>query len=60
MVEELEFLKITTPRQNETTPPQNFWEKKNFFIHLDEETLLSENAVCGILNFCLDGTHKLQ
>ncbi|KAI6241634.1 Glyco-trans-2-like domain-containing protein [Aphelenchoides fujianensis] len=28
-----------------------------WIVHLDEETLLSTNSVCGILNFCVDGKH---
>jgi egghead protein (zeste-white 4 protein) len=30
---------------------------EDWICHLDEETLLSTNAVCGILNFCEDGKH---
>uniref|UniRef100_A0A1I7SGD9 Glyco_trans_2-like domain-containing protein n=1 Tax=Bursaphelenchus xylophilus TaxID=6326 RepID=A0A1I7SGD9_BURXY len=29
----------------------------DWVVHLDEETLLSENVVCGILNFVTEGKH---
>ena len=35
----------------------NFLRDEDFIVHLDEETLLSVNSVCGILNFCVDGKH---
>lgn len=36
----------------------NMLDDEDWIVHLDEETLISENAVCGILNFCSDGAHK--
>ncbi|KAH7731670.1 beta 1,4-mannosyltransferase egh [Aphelenchoides avenae] len=36
----------------------NILRDEDWIVHLDEETLLSENAVCGILNFCEDGKHQ--
>lgn len=35
----------------------NVLRDEDWICHLDEETLLSSNAVCGILNFCEDGKH---
>uniref|UniRef100_A0A7E4VL76 Beta-1,4-mannosyltransferase bre-3 n=1 Tax=Panagrellus redivivus TaxID=6233 RepID=A0A7E4VL76_PANRE len=35
----------------------NILQDDDWVVHLDEETLLSVNAVCGILNFCVDGQH---
>ncbi|KOC69294.1 Beta-1,4-mannosyltransferase egh [Habropoda laboriosa] len=31
---------------------------RDWIVHLDEETLLTENSVRGILNFVLDGKHQ--
>ncbi|CAK9796510.1 Beta-1,4-mannosyltransferase egh [Anthophora plagiata] len=31
---------------------------KDWIVHLDEETLLTENSIRGILNFVLDGKHQ--
>jgi hypothetical protein len=33
-------------------------QDRDWICHLDEETLLSEDAVRGILNFCEDGKHS--
>ena len=35
----------------------NILRDEDWIVHLDEETLLSVNSVCGILNFCEDGKH---
>jgi len=35
----------------------NILRDDDWVVHLDEETLLSANSVCGILNFCEDGKH---
>lgn len=32
--------------------------KDDWIVHLDEETLLTENSVRGILNFCSEGKHQ--
>ncbi|GMR44622.1 hypothetical protein PMAYCL1PPCAC_14817, partial [Pristionchus mayeri] len=29
----------------------------DWIVHLDEETLLTRNSVCGIVNFVSDGVH---
>jgi egghead protein (zeste-white 4 protein) len=29
----------------------------SYVCHLDEETLMSEQSVCGVANFCSDGRH---
>ncbi|VDK78299.1 unnamed protein product [Litomosoides sigmodontis] len=36
----------------------NILQDDNWIVHLDEETLLTNNAICGILNFCEDGKHQ--
>lgn len=36
----------------------NILADTDWIIHLDEETLLTENSVRGILNFVLDGQHQ--
>ena len=36
----------------------NILQPTDWIVHLDEETLLTTNAICGILNFCEDGTHQ--
>uniref|UniRef100_A0A0M3HMN5 Beta-1,4-mannosyltransferase bre-3 n=2 Tax=Ascaris TaxID=6251 RepID=A0A0M3HMN5_ASCLU len=36
----------------------NILQDDDWVVHLDEETLLTENAICGILNFCEDGRHQ--
>ncbi|KAI1731818.1 glycosyl transferase family group 2 domain-containing protein [Ditylenchus destructor] len=36
----------------------NILRDEDWIVHLDEETLLSLNSVCGILNFCEDGKHQ--
>lgn len=36
----------------------NILAENDWIVHLDEETLLTENSVCGILNFVLDGQHQ--
>ncbi|CAH2092080.1 unnamed protein product [Euphydryas editha] len=36
----------------------NILADTDWIVHLDEETLLTENCVCGILNFVLDGQHQ--
>ncbi|XP_065333223.1 beta-1,4-mannosyltransferase egh [Cloeon dipterum] len=35
----------------------NMLSEHDWIVHLDEETLLTENSVRGILNFVLDGKH---
>ncbi|MFH4980715.1 hypothetical protein AB6A40_007424 [Gnathostoma spinigerum] len=35
----------------------NILQGDDWIVHLDEETQLTVNAVCGILNFCEDGKH---
>ncbi|KAK6626347.1 hypothetical protein RUM43_006658 [Polyplax serrata] len=35
----------------------NYLANSDWIVHLDEETLLTENSVRGILNFVLDGKH---
>ncbi|VDM45366.1 unnamed protein product [Toxocara canis] len=35
----------------------NILQDDDWVVHLDEETLLTVNAICGILNFCEDGKH---
>uniref|UniRef100_A0A0K0F6R5 Beta-1,4-mannosyltransferase bre-3 n=2 Tax=Strongyloides TaxID=6247 RepID=A0A0K0F6R5_STRVS len=35
----------------------NILQDENYIVHLDEETLLTENAVRGIVNFMVDGKH---
>ncbi len=32
---------------------------EDWIVHLDEETLLTRNALNGIVNFCLDGKHQI-
>ncbi|XP_045459583.1 beta-1,4-mannosyltransferase egh [Melitaea cinxia] len=36
----------------------NILADTDWIVHLDEETLLTENCVCGILNFVQDGQHQ--
>lgn len=36
----------------------NMLQATDWVLHLDEETLLTENAVRGVLNFVLDGKHQ--
>lgn len=36
----------------------NRLQDTDWIVHLDEETLLTTNSICGILNFCEDGTHQ--
>ncbi|CAL2036805.1 CBN-BRE-3 protein [Caenorhabditis brenneri] len=36
----------------------NILQPTDWIVHLDEETLLTTNAICGILNFCEDGKHQ--
>nr|CAD7574860.1 unnamed protein product [Timema californicum] len=36
----------------------NYLADTDWIVHLDEETLLTENSVRGILNFVLDGKHQ--
>uniref|UniRef100_A0A914UII4 Glycosyltransferase 2-like domain-containing protein n=1 Tax=Plectus sambesii TaxID=2011161 RepID=A0A914UII4_9BILA len=36
----------------------NILTDEDWIVHLDEETLLTENSVCGVLNFCSDGKHQ--
>ncbi|CAJ0941604.1 unnamed protein product, partial [Mesorhabditis belari] len=36
----------------------NILQETDWIVHLDEETLLTQNAICGILNFCEDGKHQ--
>ena len=36
----------------------NILQDNDWIVHLDEETLLTHNAICGILNFCEDGKHQ--
>lgn len=36
----------------------NLLADNDWIVHLDEETLLTENSVRGILNFVLDGKHQ--
>uniref|UniRef100_A0A0N4ZML6 Beta-1,4-mannosyltransferase bre-3 n=1 Tax=Parastrongyloides trichosuri TaxID=131310 RepID=A0A0N4ZML6_PARTI len=35
----------------------NILQDENYIVHLDEETLLTENSVRGIVNFMVDGKH---
>ncbi|GMR39472.1 hypothetical protein PMAYCL1PPCAC_09667, partial [Pristionchus mayeri] len=35
----------------------NKLKDSDWVVHLDEETLLTQNSVCGILNFVCDGRH---
>lgn len=35
----------------------NIFSDNDWIVHLDEETLLTENSVRGILNFVMDGKH---
>ena len=35
----------------------NILGDNDYVVHLDEETLLTENSVRGILNFAIDGQH---
>lgn len=35
----------------------NFLDKNDYIVHLDEETLLTENSVRGIINFVIEGKH---
>ncbi|KAM3968106.1 glycosyltransferase [Aphomia sociella] len=35
----------------------NILAETDWIVHLDEETLLTENSICGILNFVMDGQH---
>lgn len=37
----------------------NFLGENDWIIHLDEETLLTERSVKGILNFITDGKHDI-
>ncbi|PAV60452.1 hypothetical protein WR25_10584 [Diploscapter pachys] len=36
----------------------NILQDNDWIVHLDEETILTTNAICGILNFCEDGKHQ--
>jgi len=36
----------------------NMLQATDWVVHLDEETLLTENAVRGVLNFVMDGRHQ--
>ncbi|XP_022918544.1 beta-1,4-mannosyltransferase egh [Onthophagus taurus] len=36
----------------------NILAENDWIVHLDEETLLTENSVKGILNFVMDGKHQ--
>ncbi|XP_076319509.1 beta-1,4-mannosyltransferase egh [Tachypleus tridentatus] len=36
----------------------NILSDTDWIVHLDEETLLTENSLRGIMNFVFDGTHK--
>lgn len=36
----------------------NILQDNDWIVHLDEETLLTVNSICGILNFCEDGRHQ--
>ncbi|VDN06612.1 unnamed protein product [Thelazia callipaeda] len=36
----------------------NILQDDDWIVHLDEETLLTNNSICGILNFCEDGKHQ--
>ncbi|KAK0417192.1 hypothetical protein QR680_012871 [Steinernema hermaphroditum] len=36
----------------------NILRDDDWIVHLDEETLLTVDVVCGILNFCVDGKHE--
>lgn len=36
----------------------NVLRDEDWVVHLDEETLLTENSVCGVLNFCGDKQHQ--
>jgi len=36
----------------------NYLSDTDWIVHLDEETLLTENSVRGVLNFVLDGKHQ--
>ena len=37
----------------------NTLKKDDYVVHLDEETLITNNAMKGIINFVLDGKHKI-
>ncbi|XP_050303235.1 beta-1,4-mannosyltransferase egh [Anthonomus grandis grandis] len=37
----------------------NILSDNDWIVHLDEETLLTENSVRGILNFAMDGRHQI-
>lgn len=36
----------------------NILGEEDYIVHLDEETLLSENSVRGVLNFAMKGKHE--
>ena len=36
----------------------NVYSDTDWIVHLDEETILTENSIRGILNFVLDGKHQ--
>ncbi|CAJ0597694.1 unnamed protein product [Cylicocyclus nassatus] len=36
----------------------NILQNNDWIVHLNEETLLTTNTICGILNFCEDGRHQ--
>ncbi|KAK5980469.1 hypothetical protein GCK32_012727 [Trichostrongylus colubriformis] len=49
------------PRVREVVVPTTYRQSfgdNDWIVHLDEETLLTTNAICGILNFCEDGRHQ--
>ncbi|EPB67733.1 hypothetical protein ANCCEY_13180, partial [Ancylostoma ceylanicum] len=46
------------PRVREVVVPTSYRYDNDWIVHLDEETLLTTNAICGILNFCEDGQHQ--
>lgn len=37
----------------------NILSDSDWIVHLDEETLLTENSIKGILNFVMDGKHQI-
>lgn len=37
----------------------NMLHDEDWIVHLDEETLLTENSLVGVLNFCIEGKHEL-
>ncbi|PSN37675.1 Beta-1 [Blattella germanica] len=53
----LTFLPLPQVLFNFAEDGVNILADTDWIVHLDEETLLTENSVRGILNFVLDGKH---